>query len=153
MSEIPSTAGAVTDNENDLISLARAALHLPEHVRLELQNVRDDGHGNRTVEYSVIQPVELRGREYGVADGVWVDSRASATLKLAQGRLVASELGPMDQQRLDLVKDQVKKLAATDQIDSPGSQAHGGRGSAGIKPWYVEVDAQGRKRLVRSHMA
>jgi hypothetical protein len=54
-----------------------------------------------------------------------------------------------------LVKDQVKKLAAADQIyaAAPGEEIDTDALRAKRKPWYVETDAQGRRRLKRAYMA
>lgn len=137
------------------VERVRGALNLPPTAQLELQSATQTAQGEHAVEYSATQ-MKLEGAEFGAANGVTVDERASVSLRFdARGALVSSQLEPIDEQHLRLVKDQVRKLAAADQIylAAPGESIDVDALRARRKPWYVETDAQGRKRLKRAFMA
>jgi hypothetical protein len=140
----------------DFIEQAKSALGLPADALLELQNVSRSAQGGAIVEYTVTLPVKIEGAEFGVANGVAVDERTIAALHFdARGRLASSQVNPIDERHLRLVKDNVRKLAAADAIyvASPGEVADPDSLRMKHKPWYVETDAQGRKRLKRAYMA
>lgn len=145
----------------DFISRARAALRLPDDAQLQLKDARQDTQGGHHLEYQVTLPVEIKGEEFGPANGVTVDEPVTASLKFdRKGTLASSQVGPIDQRHLQLVKDQIKKLAAAGEISSPQA-GEASRGSFAMsegkvtqrKPWRVETDAQGRKRLKRAFIA
>lgn len=134
----------------------KAALGLRPGSQLELQSATQDKQGKRTIEYTVTQPVTIQGKEFGAADGVVVDERMIASLRFdARGALVSSKLSPIDARHLQLVKDQIRKLAQVDEIylAQPNQKIDTDALRAQRKPWYVEVDAQGRKRLKRAYIA
>ena len=147
--------GADAARDPGFIENAKAALNLPATAQLELQSATQIAPGERVVEYSASQ-LKLRGAEFGAADGVTVDERAMVSLRFdARGALVSSQIEPIDEQHLRWVKDQVKKLAAAEQIylATPGESINVDALRARRKPWYVETDAQGSKRLKRAYMA
>jgi hypothetical protein len=137
------------------IERVKVALNLPATAQLELQSATQLAQNEHTVEYSASQ-MKLNGAEFGAADGVTVDERAKVALRFdVRGALVSSQIDPMDEQHLRLVKDQVRKLAVADQIylAAPGESINVDALRAQRQPWYVETDAQGSKRLKRAFMA
>ncbi len=137
------------------IDHVKAALGLPPDAPLELQSATQDAQGGRAVEYSAAA-MKLEGAEFGAANGVTVDERATISLRFdARGALLSSQITPADTRHLQLVKDQVRKLAAANEIylAAPGEKIDTDALRAQRKPWYVETDAQGRKRLKRAYMA
>lgn len=140
----------------DFIEHVKTALALPADAQLELQSATRNAQGERAVAYAVTQAVELQGAEFGAANGVVVDESASVSLRFdARGALVSSQVAPIDERHLRLVKDQVRKLAAADEIfrASPGEAIDTDVLRVKRKPWYVETDAQGRQRLKRAYIA
>ncbi|MBI5304518.1 MAG: hypothetical protein HY868_20460 [Chloroflexi bacterium] len=138
------------------IEQVKAALSLPADAELELQNIARGAAGGAAVHYAVTLPVVLTGAEFGAANGVSVDERVSATLNFdARGALASSQVSPVDERHLRLVKDNVRKLAAADEIflASPGEAVDTDALRAKRQPWYVETDAHARKRLKRAYMA
>lgn len=147
--------------EADFVARARAALRLPEDAQLQLKDAHQDTQGGHHVEYQVTLPVEIKGEEFGPANGVTVDEPVTASLQFdAKGALAASQVSAIDQRHLQLVKDNIKKLAAAGEI-APSSAdqasraafAPGAGADTNRKPWRVETDAQGRKRLKRAFIA
>lgn len=149
------TGDAHAASDASFVERVKTALGLPPDARLELQSASQDTQGGRVVEYAVTQ-IRLQGTEFGAADGVTVDERASVSLHFdARGALASSQITPVDERHLQLAKDQVKKLAAADEIylAAPGEEIDIDALRAKRKPWYVETDAQGCKRLKRAYMA
>ena len=137
------------------IESTKAALDLPATAQLELQSATRTAQSEHTVEYSASQ-MKLVGAEFGAANGVTIDERAKVALRFdARGALVSSQIEPIDEQHLRWVKDQVRKLAAAEQIHlaAPGEAIDVDALRAQRKPWYVETDAQGSKRLKRAYVA
>lgn len=138
------------------VERVKAALGLKPGSQLELQSATQDKQGKRIIEYAVTQPVTIQGKEFGAADGVVVDERMTASLRFdARGVLVSSQVSPIDARHLQLVKDQIRKLAQADEIHlaQPDEKINTDALRAQRKPWYVEVDAQGHKRLKRAYIA
>jgi hypothetical protein len=136
------------------IEQVKAALDLPADAHLELQHIRKNPQGGHAVEY-VAPAMKIEGAEFGAADGVVVDARVQVSLHFdARGALVASQIKPVDERRLRLMKDQIQKLAAAGEIyaASPGEAIDVDTLRVQRKSWYVETDAQGRKRLKRAFM-
>lgn len=134
----------------------KAVLGLRPGAQLELQRAADDQQGKHILEYAVTQPVTILGKEFGAANGVIVDERMIASLRFdARGVLVSSRVSPIDAHHLQLVKDQIRKLAQAGEIylAQPNEKIDADALRAQRKPWYVEVDAQGRKRLKRAYIA
>jgi hypothetical protein len=73
----------------------------------------------------------------------------------ASGARVSSQVSSLDERRLRLTKDNLRKLAASDAIylAAPGEAIDTDALRAQRKTWYVETDAQGHKRLKRAFMA
>ncbi|MGE5263322.1 MAG: hypothetical protein ACM3S0_08070 [Acidobacteriota bacterium] len=147
--------------EADFVARARAALRLPEDAQLQLKDAHQDTQGGHHVEYQVTLPVEIKGEEFGPANGVTVDEPVTASLQFdPKGALASSQVSAIDQRHLQLVKDQIKKLAAAGEI-APPSADRPSRGALSLaegtdanrKQWRVETDAQGRKRLKRAFIA
>ena len=146
----PSLAGDAA-----FIAQVRTALDLPADARLQLQTAARTLPGGARIEYAVTVPIVITGVEFGVAAGVTVDERTSVALQFdARGALVSSQVTPVDEKHLRAIKTNVQKLAATDQIyvatfgeaiDPDVLRAQG-------KPWYIETDADARKRLRRAYM-
>ncbi len=151
MANLRFTGDAADVRSGAFVASARAALGLPQDARLDLVRVSQDAAGGHTVTYSVGTTVILQGKEFGTADGVAVDDALTATLVFdGRGELSSAETKADDPNHLRLVKDQVQKLAAAGEIAS----APGGLGLVGKpKPWYIETDAHGRKRLKRALIA
>lgn len=134
----------------DFLTRVRRLLQLPQAAQLQLEGIDDGSEGGCSIRYTITIPVKLIGSEYGIADGVTVDERAFARLSFDAGcRLISSRLDGIDERHLELVRDQVKKLAASGQIASTRPEAT----AAGHQPWYLEADAQGVKRMKRARMA
>ncbi len=136
------------------IEQVKATLDLPADARLELQGATQNAQGS-TIEYAA-SALKIVGAEFGVANGVSVDERANISLRFdARGALMASQVSPADARHLRLVQDQIKKLAAADEIflAPPNQDVDPDTLRAQRKPWYVATDAQGRKRLKRAYMA
>lgn len=143
-------------HEPDFIAQVKTALNLPDDAQLELQNVARGAAGGAALEYAVTVPIELRGDEFGAADGVSVDERVTATLNFdARGVLALADVSPIDERHLQSVKTNVRKLAAAEQIErvSPNESLGTSKTRAPRKPWYIATDADGRKRLRRALMA
>lgn len=141
------TGDAATAREPDFVAGVRAALHLPHDAPLSFDRVTQDEQGGHVLEYSTTVPVTLGGEQFGTANGVSVDEAGTAHVKFdASGALVSAEVSQTDPRHLQLVQDQVKKLAAADKIARAPELAPG-------KPWYVETEKDGRKRLKRSFIA
>lgn len=147
--------------EADFVARARAALRLPDDAQLQLKDAHHDTQGGHRLEYQVTLPVEIKGEEFGPANGVTVDEPVTASLQFdPKGALASSQVSDIDQRHLQLVKDQIKKLAAAGEI-APPSADQPTRGALSLaegtdakrKPWRVETDAQGRKRLKRAFIA
>lgn len=136
--------------EADFLARVRKLLRLPLEAQLQLAGIHADSERGCSIEYAVTMPVQLHGAEYGMADGVIVDEQTAARLSFdAMGNLISSHFDGIDPRHLELVRDQVRKLAASGQIASTRLEATPGSG----KPWYLEKDAQGVKRLKRARMA
>jgi hypothetical protein len=145
-----------TAREAGFIEQVKAALGLPADAQLQLQNIVHSAQGGAVVEYAVTLPIKIVGAEFGAADGVTVDERVNALLNFdANGVRLSSRISPLDAQHLHLVKDNVRKLAASDRIylAAPGEAIDADALRAERKPWYVETDAQGHKRLKRAFIA
>ncbi len=141
--------GSDSPLEPDFLMHVRKLLQLPQEARLELSNLHDDPNGGCSLDYSVTVSVQLNGPEYGVADGVTVDEQTSASLSFdALGNLVSTRYAGIEGRRIELIRDQVKKLAAAGQIALTRSEATPGSG----KPWYLEQDTQGVRRVKRARM-
>lgn len=137
------------------VERAKTALNLPATAQLDFQSATQTAQDEHAVEYSANQ-MKLSGTEFGAADGVTVEERARVILQFdAHGALVSSQVSPVDEQHLRLVMDQVRKLAAADQIylAAPSESINVDALRAQRKSWYVETDAQGGKRLKRAYMA
>ncbi len=140
----------------EFVERVKAALGLRPGAQLELQSATQDKQGKHTIEYVVTQPITIQGKEFGAADGVVVDERMIASLRFdARGMLVSSQVSPIDARHLQSVKDQIRKLVQADEIylAQPNEKIDTDALRAQRKPWYVEVDAQGRKRLKRAYIA
>lgn len=137
------------------VERVKVDLGLTKDARLDLQSANQTAQGERVIVYASSQ-MRLEGAEFGVADGVAVDEPATASLKLdSSGNLISSQIAPIDDRHLRAVKDQVRKLAAADEIylAAPGQVMDVNALRAQRKPWYVETDAQGRKRLKRAYVS
>ncbi len=135
--------------EPDFLIRVRELLQLPQHAQLELAGIQADSKGGCSIEYAIAIPIQLCGREYGIADGVVVDERSTAKLSFdGTGKFISSSFDGTDERHLKLVRDQVRKLAASDQIAPTRPEA-----TSGSKPWYLEKDSQGVRRLKRAQMA
>lgn len=127
------------------LARVRKLLRLPPQAQLQSSGIRDDPAGGFSIDYDVMMPVQLQGPEYGIADGVTVEEQISARLSFdAAGKFISSRLGGIDERHLQLVRDQVIKLAATGQIALTRPETG--------KPWYLEKDTEGVTRLKRAHM-
>ncbi len=138
------------------VEQVKAALDLPADAQLQLQNVARGAHGGAVVEYAVTLPIQIVGAEFGAANGVTVDERVNASLQFdASGARVSSRVSPLDERHLRLTKDNLRKLAASDAIylAKPGEAIDPDVLRAQRKSWYVETDAQGRRRIKRALMA
>ncbi len=135
--------------EPDFLAGVGKLLRLPRQAQLQLAGVHAEPEGACSIEYRVVVPVRLEGPEYGIADGATVDEQSSVRLSFdVRGKLLSSHFNGIDDRRVALVRDQVKKLAAQGQIASTRPEA-----SSQAKPWYIEQDPQGIKRLKRAQMA
>jgi hypothetical protein len=151
MANLRFTGDAANVRSDAFIANARAALKLPGDARLEFVRASDDAQGGHTLVYSVGATVMLQGSEFGLANGVTVDDPLTATLVFdRRGELSSAQARADDPKHLALIKDQVRKLAAAGEIGSvPREKGPDGR----AKPWYIETDAQGHRRLKRALIA
>lgn len=136
------------------VERVKTALDLPADARLELQRATEDAQGRHTVEYTIAQPIEIQGAEFGAADGVTVEEQRMVSLLFdARGALVSSQVSPIDERHLRLVKDQIRKLAAANAIGpAPSGEVSDADALPAVRrPWYIEMDEEGRKRLKRAH--
>lgn len=145
-----------TARDARFIEQVKVALRLPADAQLQLQNIARGVQGGVVVEYTAILPIQIVGAEFGAANGVTVDERVNVLLHFdAKGTRISSKVGSLDERHLRLTKDNLRKLAASnaiyrasvgERIDTDVLRAQG-------KSWYVETDAQGRKRLKRAWIA
>jgi hypothetical protein len=145
-----------TARDAGFVDQVRAALNLPADAQLQLQNVARGAQGGTVVEYTIILPIQIIGVKFGAANGVTVDERVNALLHFdVNGACVSWQLEPLNEQHLRLTKGNLRKLAESDAIylAAPGEAIDPDALRAQGKVWYVETDAQGRKRLKRAWMA
>jgi hypothetical protein len=138
-----------------LIEQVKAALDLPADAQLQLKTIARDANGAQ-VEYDITLPVRIVGAEFGAANGVTVDERVRASLRVdATGARVATQITPLDERHLRLTKDNLRKLAAADAIylAAPDETIDADALRARHKSWYIQTDAQGLKRLKRAFIA
>lgn len=151
MDELRIPSNPADAREPTFLERVKSALRLPEEVELEFARLSRDSEGG-LLEYIFMQPILLQGPDYGPADGVTVQEPTSARLRFDKdGMFVSFQVSLVDEQHLHSVQEQVRGLAAADQI-SPVSSDLSGRPAfdLGPKPWYVAPDAKGRKRLKRA---
>jgi hypothetical protein len=150
MAELRLTENADNARDANFIERVKAALNLPSDSPLEFRQAIPAGRDGTRVEYSTVESVVVHDADLGIASGVTVDERASVQLHFdASGALVSHQLTLSDERHLQLVKDNIRKLAAADEIAlTPQDPV-----DTKSKPWYIETDAQGRKRLKRAHFS
>ncbi len=137
------------------IQEVKRAVGLDDDVPLQFQAFRGNSRGGQTLEFSGTVPMELHGAAFGPADGACMDIPSIVSLSFDQdGALISHQISPVDARSLELIKDQVRKLADTGQIDpSPVVGSEGQAVPAPRKQWHVELDPRGRKRVKRTFMA
>lgn len=133
----------------------KRAVGLDDDIPVQFQASRGNLRGGLTLEFSAVVPMELHGAAFGPADGACVDVPSSLSLSFDQdGALISHQVSPVDARSLELVKDQVRKLAETGQIDPvPTAASEGQVAPAPRKQWHIELDPRGRKRVKRTFMA
>lgn len=137
------------------IEQVKTALNLPTEAQVQLKNLAHEASGI-VVEYDITLPIRIVGTEFGVANGVTVDEHLTARLRFdARGARVATHVTPLDEQRVRLMKDNVRKLAKMNAIylAAPGEKIDPDTLRARRQAWYIQTDAQGRKRLRRAFIA
>ncbi|MCX7840189.1 MAG: hypothetical protein N2559_12145 [Anaerolineae bacterium] len=141
--------------DGEFIEQVKAALNLPADAQVQLKNITRDANGV-SVEYDITLPIRIVGAEFGVANGVTVDEHLTARLRFdARGTCVSTQVTPLDEQRLRLLKDNVRKLAKMNAIylAAPDETIDPDALRARRQAWYVQTDAQGHKRLRRAFIA
>lgn len=141
--------------DDKFIAQVKAALDLPADAQVQLKNIMRDANGV-WVEYDITLPIRIVGAEFGVANGVTVDEHLTARLRFdARGVHVSTQVTPLDEQRLRLLKDNVRKLAKMNAIylAAPDETIDPDTLRARHQAWYVQTDAQGHKRLRRAFIA
>jgi hypothetical protein len=147
--ELHFTGDLDSARQADFLTRVCELLGLPRQVQLKLVGVNRDQSGGHTIDYAATKSIRLNGSEYGVADGVTIEEETTARLYFdAAGRLGSFHLGPFDEHHVQRIRNQVKRLAAADEIAAERPNA-----DPSAKPWYVETDARGVKRLKRAHIA
>lgn len=137
------------------IEQVKAALDLPADAQVQLKNLAREEDGI-LVEYDITLPIRIVGTEFGVANGVTVDEHLSARLRFdGRGARVSTQVTQLDEQRLRLLKDNVRKLATMNAIyvAAPNETINPDTLRARRQAWYIQTDAQGRKRLRRAFIA
>lgn len=149
MAELRWTGNADSARDANFVERVKAALNLPTNVPLEFQAVIPTANGV-IINYATIESIVVQDNDLGIASGITIDEQARVELRFdASGALVSHQIKLSDERHLQLVKDNICKLAATNNIAlSPQDQS-----SINRKPWYIETDAQGRKRLRRASMS
>lgn len=140
--------------DSKFIEQVKTALDLPADAQVRLKNVTRDANGV-WVEYDITLPIRIVGAELGVADGVTVDEHLTARLRFdVRGTRVATQVTSLDEQRVRLMKDNVRKLAMMNAIylAAPDEQVNPDELRARHQAWYIQTDAQGHKRLRRAFM-
>lgn len=136
------------------IEQVKTMLDLPADAQVRLKNLARE-ENNILVEYEITLPIHIVGAEFGVANGVTVDEHLTARLRFdARGVRVSTQVTPLDEQRVRLMKDNVRKLAMMNAIylAAPGEQVNPDELRARHQAWYIQTDAQGYKRLRRAFM-
>ncbi|MFQ6058181.1 MAG: hypothetical protein ACE5MB_04775 [Anaerolineae bacterium] len=145
--------GFSPDQAPDFVDQVKAELSLPPNSELKLRNLRTSAHGERVIEYIYSRPVKLEGPEYAEASGVVVDVPSTVSLRFnGDGELVASQLSEVDEDYLNAITDQVRKLVANDQIyfSKPGEEIDVNSLIAEHKPYYTTYDQDGNLRIKRA---
>ena len=155
MSDVLRLTDPSTAREAGFVEQVKAALHLPADARLELQSAAQNAQGETVVTYAVTLPIQIGGAEFGAAGGVSVDERVIASLRFVHDALVSSEVSLIDERHLRLVKDQVRKLVAADEIyvASPGEAVDQAELIVRKQPYYIAYDEAGNKRIRRAFIA
>jgi hypothetical protein len=138
-----------------VLEAARPALNLPRDVPLRVDAVTQTPRKTE-IHFSCTLPVQLTPKGLGDAAGIQVDVSANGSLEFDQrGELVDAQVAPTDPHALDAVRDQVNRLVANDQIyfAAPDEKINPDQLRTQGKPWYVQTDAQGRRRLKRAYIA
>ncbi len=144
----PARAGEILDR-------ARPQLNLPPDARLEVTQVKTRSRGTQ-IQFTAQSPTPLSGPNLGPAEGVTVEVNGHGALEFdKQGRLVKASYSPDDPHQLDAVRANLANLAATNQIyvALAGEQVNPDVLRQQGKSWYVEQDADGRRRLKRAFIA
>lgn len=150
MTELRLIGNADSARDANFIERVVAALNLPSDMSLEFRRAIPAAHGGTRVEYSAVESIVVQDADLGIANGVTVDERASVELLFdANGAFLSHQLKLSDERHLELVKDNIRKLAAADEIALTAQD----RLDIKRKSWYIETDAQGRKRLKRAHFS
>ncbi len=137
------------------IERVKAVLDLPKDAQVQFKSLTRDADG-LLVEYDITLPIRLVGAEFGVANGVTVDEHLTARLRFnARGARVSTQITPLDEQRVRLMKDNVRKLVMTNAIylAAPNEKIDPDLLRARHQAWYIQTDAQGHKRLRRAFIA
>ncbi len=134
--------------------IARVASRLGLLEQGEIEFVRMNREfDNRLLEYAFKRPITLEGPEYGLAEGVTIDEPARIELRFdAAGHLASLATRLTDEHHWESVKNHIKSLAAGNLI-GPNKTAHSVGAGTESKPWFVEVDSLGRKRLKRAFIS
>lgn len=144
-----------TARDASFIAQVKAALAVPADAPAQLKTITRAPNGIE-IEYDITLPICIVGAELGAANGVTVDERVTARLRFdAQGACVSAQLSQPDERRLRAVKDNVRKLVAHDAIYLAATSGTIDPNvlRAQRKAWYIQTDAQGRKRLRRAFIA
>jgi hypothetical protein len=131
---------------------ARPVMHLPPEAQIRVENVTQSPCGTR-IDFSYTTPVELDDANLRDAAGVRVEVSAHGDMDFdAHGKLVGYQVEPADPHQLRAIRDYLSKLVANGQvyIAQPGEQVNPDQLRAQGKPWYVELDQHGKKRLKRA---
>lgn len=144
-----------TARDSEFIKQVKATLDLPTDAQVQLKNVTRDANGV-WVEYDITLPIRIVGAELGVANGVTVDEHLTARLRFdARGTRIETQITPLDEQRVRLMKDNVRHLVMMNAIylAAPDEQVNPDELRARHQAWYIQTDAQGYKRLRRAFIA
>ncbi len=143
------------DDAPAVLDRARSILDLPPDARLHVDDVVQSGRETRIV-FSYTVCVELKDLPLPEVADVEVEVTAHGDLRFnAKGNLVACELEPADPRQLRAIRDHIAKLVRSGQVyfAEPGEEVDPERLRKLGKPWYVEQDPDGKKRLVRAWIA
>jgi hypothetical protein len=135
-----------------VLDRVRRVMHLPPDAQISVENVTQSEYGTR-IDFMYTTSVELDDATLREIAGVRVDVSAHGDVDFdAHGELVSYQVEPADPRQLRALRDNISKLVARGLVymAQPGEQINPDQLHAQGKPWYIELDQHGKKRLKRA---